>query len=319
MNKRPFVSITVPVYKAEKTLRLCIDSLINQTLKNIEIILVDDGSPDSSGSICDEYALKDDRIKVFHQKNGGSAAARQCGLEYSTGEYYTVCDSDDWVELTMYEVLYKTAVTSNADIVDSRFYSNYPNGKQLQSASYIYKTQEQYIEDLMTRQISIMTPSKLIKLDLIRNENVNYEFGVNLGEDALFIFKLLQNPIKIVVVDNAFYHYRRDMNSQSITTKISMRVVKNEEYIHKWKLKSYPQKRYVRGHLCSLINLAFVALRSPDVDACYYKNVVQQLYVRDLIKYKVINLKSLFILSTKLFGLSFGRMLFNRLYHIFYK
>jgi glycosyltransferase involved in cell wall biosynthesis len=90
---------------------------VNQTLGNIEIILIDDGSPDGSGAICDEYSKRDTRIKVVHKENGGLSSARNVGLELSTGEYYIVCDSDDWVETTMYEELYNKAKQEDADIV----------------------------------------------------------------------------------------------------------------------------------------------------------------------------------------------------------
>ena len=119
----PLVSITVPIYKVQKDLPRCLDSLINQTLENIEIILVDDGSPDQCGNICDEYAAKDHRIKVIHKENGGLASARQAGLELCSGIYYTVCDGDDWVEADIYEKLYNKAVAEDADIVLSNYYS----------------------------------------------------------------------------------------------------------------------------------------------------------------------------------------------------
>ena len=97
-NRVPKVSIIVPVYKVEKYLRKCIDSIINQTLKDIEIILVDDGSPDNCGKICDEYAAKDTRIKVIHKENGGLSSARNAGMEVAEGEYIGFVDSDDWIE-----------------------------------------------------------------------------------------------------------------------------------------------------------------------------------------------------------------------------
>ena len=98
MNGNPKVSVIVPIYKAESYLYKCIDSLLTQTLADIEILLIDDGSPDGSGMICDEYARKDSRVKVFHKSNGGVASARQCGLDHACGEYVIHADPDDWVE-----------------------------------------------------------------------------------------------------------------------------------------------------------------------------------------------------------------------------
>lgn len=113
----PNVSIIVPCYKVEQYLRQCVDSLINQTMKDIEIILVDDGSPDKSGEICDEYKAKDNRIKVIHKKNGGVSAARNDGLKVATGEYVVFVDSDDYVPVDAYELLYNKAIETSADMV----------------------------------------------------------------------------------------------------------------------------------------------------------------------------------------------------------
>ena len=117
----PKVSIVVPVYKAEKYLVRCVKSLSNQTLKDIEIILVDDGSPDNCGHMCDEFEKTDSRIKVVHKKNGGLSSARNAGLEVATGETVGFVDSDDDVELTMYEELYETLISNQTDFVMSDY------------------------------------------------------------------------------------------------------------------------------------------------------------------------------------------------------
>lgn len=316
---RPIVSITVPIYKAEKYLRRCIESLTSQTLTNIEIILVDDGSPDRSGEICDEYAQKDSRIKVIHKENGGSASARQAGLEISTGVFYTVCDADDWVELDMYEELYNKSKESDADIVISEYYSNYPNGIQKQSSPYVFTTQEQYIEDLMLRKTSVSTCNKIFKLSYLHKFNINYEQGINLGEDSIFIFKILLHPIKIATINKAFYHYQRVMHSESYTNKISLKTLSDAEYVHNWKMDNYCNDRYKRAHLHSMINLAFIALRTETINKQRYKEIISQLLITDLIKYRVITIKSVFIASTKILGLKFGKLLLRFGYGKFYK
>lgn len=105
----PLISIIIPVYKAEKYLHCCVDSVLAQSFTNFELILIDDGSPDNSGTICDEYAKQDRRIKVFHQENQGVSAARNLGIEQAKGEWIAFIDSDDWVENTMYEEMYHAA------------------------------------------------------------------------------------------------------------------------------------------------------------------------------------------------------------------
>ena len=123
------VSIVVPIYNVEKYLEQCIDSIINQTLKDIEIILVDDGSPDNCPQICDDYAKKDSRIKVVHKKNGGLSSARNAGIEVATGDYIGFVDSDDYIELDMYEKMYSIAIENNVDFVMSDYYRVSDGGK----------------------------------------------------------------------------------------------------------------------------------------------------------------------------------------------
>ncbi len=116
MKKKPLISVIVPVYNVESYLKVCVDSILAQTYENLEIILVDDGSKDSSGKMCDEYAEKDARIKVVHKKNGGVSSARNKGLDVASGEYIGFVDSDDSTKPNMFEILYKNMVTSDADV-----------------------------------------------------------------------------------------------------------------------------------------------------------------------------------------------------------
>lgn len=125
---KPKVSIIVPIYNVEKYLDRCMQSVLNQTLKDIEIIMVDDGSPDNCPSMCDEYARKDNRIKVIHKKNGGLGFARNSGLEIATGEYVAFIDSDDFIDTSMYETLYNTAKSHGLDTCFCGF-NYYKNGK----------------------------------------------------------------------------------------------------------------------------------------------------------------------------------------------
>ena len=316
---RPLVSISVPVYKTERDLRRCVESLLNQTLRDIEIILVDDGSPDNCGIICDEYAAKDARIKVIHKENGGSSSARKEGLKHCTGIYYTVCDSDDWVEPTMYEELYQRAVETNADIVACDYYSEYGNGKQVRSVSYTYTTQEQYIEDLMLRTTSVNTWSKLFRRDMIRDLGIDYTEGVNLGEDGLFLFKTLLVPQKIATLPRALYHYQRDMNSASYTNNITLKGIENAAYLHYWKAENYKDSRYDRAHQHSLINYAFLSLRCKDISSAQYRKIMREVSVVRLIRHRALTTKAMLIVSTKYLGLKFGKFCLRTLYKLFYK
>ncbi len=127
--EQPLISVIVPVYKVEQYLERCVTSIINQTYKNLEIILVDDGSPDRCGEMCDEFAKRDSRIRVFHKKNGGQSSARNLGLDNMRGEFVGFVDSDDWIETNMYEHLYKLITEKNAQISVCGLQCDYSNGK----------------------------------------------------------------------------------------------------------------------------------------------------------------------------------------------
>ena len=300
-------------------LRRCLDSLVNQTLSNIEIILIDDGSPDGSGRICDEYAERDARIKVVHKKNGGLSSARRVGLELATGEYYIVCDSDDWAEKTMYEELYRRAKEKDADIVLCECISEYSDGGSVVSKPYKYTSQEQYIEDLMLRRTIATGWCKLYRLSTIRRLGVNYAEGIDLGEDALFIFKLLLSPQRIATLNRALYHYQRDINGESYTNSISPKSVSNVGYLHNWLLEHYTDSRYSKGHQYSLVNYAFAALRCKDISKSEYRNIIKDVRLSSLIRHRAITLKSLLILSTRYLGQDFGHLCLRSLYRYFYK
>ena len=124
-KKQIKISIIVPVYNVADYIRECLDSLVNQTYQNIEIILVDDGSTDLSGQICDEYAKKDRRIIVFHKTNGGLVSARKAGIRIATGEYVTYVDSDDWININAYEELVKIVIEYHPDIIAYDFIKEY--------------------------------------------------------------------------------------------------------------------------------------------------------------------------------------------------
>ena len=181
------ISVIVPVYKVEEYLCRCVDSIINQTYKNLEIILVDDGSPDSCGRICDEYAEKDSRIKVIHKENGGLSSARNAGLDIATGDYIGFVDSDDFIDAEMYSMLYE--MIKNADVEISGV-----NGRSFVEEEHllpyiagrknISKEQscEEAIKGLLLRTFNSSVCSKLFLGSLFKSRR--FEIG-KLSEDAL--------------------------------------------------------------------------------------------------------------------------------------
>ena len=269
----PKLSISVPVYNTEKYLRKCLDSLLRQTLKDIEIVLVDDGSTDGSGEICDEYSLIDSRIKVIHKKNGGLSSARQVGLDNSVGEYYTVCDSDDWVEDEMYEVLYNKAKSEDYDMVVCDILTEYNDGSsRVLKNNFSNYEQTSLINDLMFRNILSNTFCRIYKRCLFQKYDIEYEPGINQGEDFLLLMKQFQHPMKITYVPSPLYHYRRDMRSNSYTNNIKLESVQQMEFIREWQYEHLDNEIYRKGLFHGCLNLAFSCIRSEDprIDKQYY-------------------------------------------------
>lgn len=202
----PLVSIVCPVYNVEKYINRCIDSFLAQTLSNWELIMIDDGSSDSSGFICDDFARSDDRIKVIHKENGGVSAARQTGMDAALGEYIIHADPDDWAESTMLEELYSKAKEDDADMVICDFYVD-------EGRSSIYKKQKPsslqayvVLEELFGK-LHGSCWNKLVKRTCCIRYNAKFPEGINYGEDTCFNVQLLQHNIKVSYLDKAFYHY----------------------------------------------------------------------------------------------------------------
>lgn len=321
INSMPKITINVPVYNVESYLRQCLDSLIGQTLSEIEIILIDDGSTDNSGNICDEYAQKDSRIQVFHKENEGLASARQYALEKANGEYFISCDSDDWVDSTMYEELYKKAKEENADIVICDFFYNYPDGRQIQ-ANNIPKdcSQDALLRDVLMRRLSGTTGSKLFRKDIFQHYNISWEKGINLGEDIFVFLKLLQYPLNIVSLPKAFYHYRRILGSNSYTNRLSYNSFEQSKYIYLWKISHINQEKYAMEMFSSTLDYAFIGVRAEDMPHREYKKFLNEyLPYRSFILYRLFTRKYFLILSSKLLGLSFAKVIYRLLYKVVYK
>lgn len=210
------VSIIVPVYKAEKSLQRCIDSLLAQTLQDFEIILIDDGSPDRSGVICDEYSSKDKRVKTIHKQNEGVSAARQTGIDVATGEYIIHADSDDWVEPTMLEELYGKAKHDDADVVICDYYFEDALGRQFVRKQKPSSLSSEIILCELFQQLHGSCCNKLVKKVCYNRYNIKFPIGINYCEDLLTWIQLYKNKcVKTTYLPKAFYHYC--FNEDSIT------------------------------------------------------------------------------------------------------
>lgn len=211
MKENPHISIIIPVYKAEKYLRDCLDSIAAQTFAGWECILIDDGSPDSSGMICEEYAARDSRFIAVHQKNGGASAARNAGLAIARGDWIGFVDADDWIDSDSLEMILEKAKRQGSELI--QFGLDYDlNGKaQYQN---IYKEGYFSIKD----DFSYWSPSmcnKLIASNLVKTYNICYPEGVKFAEDTYFSFMCYFYAKNACAMHETFYHYR--INDSSAT------------------------------------------------------------------------------------------------------
>lgn len=315
------VSVGLAVYNGEKYLRQCLDSLISQTLDELEVIIVDDGSTDSSGTICDNYAAKDSRLKVIHKANGGLASARQTALEVSTGDYFCVCDADDWVESEMYERLRDKAVETGADVVMCDYWREYGDGYSKLS---IYGREvpfdnRQILSDVLNDRFPFSIWNKLFKRDMFERYALSWSPNVNMGEDFLMTLKIFQNPVKMAYLPQPFYHYRRVTGGNSYTNRITMSSYNQMLYVRDWIDEHLDTDRFVVGRTHYQINVAYAGLRvESGMTPQYYKETsVSRLSVNQLISERT--LKSLLILVTKLLGYRFGFHVNQLIYKTVYK
>ena len=208
------ISIVVPIYKVENYLRRCIDSLIHQDYPDIEIILVDDGSPDNCGTICDEYAQKDPRIKVIHQQNGGLSAARNAGIDIAQGDYLMFVDSDDWVEKNYCSFALQKAKTTNSDIVVFGYNDVYEN--RTVKKSIIENDEKKYsseeaLKELHGGKILSFAWNKIYKADLFKT-GIRYPKG-RLFEDIGTTYLLFHQANAVYLASGATYNYQKREDS----------------------------------------------------------------------------------------------------------
>ncbi|WP_079505321.1 glycosyltransferase family 2 protein [Mesobacillus jeotgali] len=205
------VSVVVPIYKVEKYLHRCINSILNQTYKNIEIILVNDGSPDRCGSIAEEYAASDPRVKVIHKKNGGLSDARNAGMQHVTGIYTMFVDSDDWLGLSAIDILITTCKRYKADVVQSAFYYAYEDYLLFDHKHYSPKSKPVILnrESLMyelvkNERIKNFAWGKLYKTSIL--QDIPFKKGV-LFEDVFWAHHVMDRVKKFILINQPLYFY----------------------------------------------------------------------------------------------------------------
>lgn len=224
--ERPLISIVIPVYKVkEEFLRKCIEDCLNQTYNHLEIVLIDDGSPDQCGAICGEYAEKDDRVRVIHQENQGVSAARNAGIACASGDWLTFVDADDYLERDACQAMVDHIVRDkNLDLVIFSMVRDYEDRSipsvGLYEQDRIFCTEKELDElrgDVLTKQLDRnvlrMTFCKAVRTEILRQNGVEFDRALPLCEDVVFWFHALQFVTKACYLDRPLYHYRQTDNS----------------------------------------------------------------------------------------------------------
>lgn len=278
MNK---ISVIIPIYNVEQFLPLCLESVINQTYQNLEIILVNDGSTDSCPQICNDYASRDSLIKVVHQKNGGLSAARNAGLQIATGEFISFVDSDDLLSLDFYHILLNTLLENDADIVECEF-QKFVNENQIicskkesENLMHVFEG-EKIIEALFKGPLHVMVWNKIYKLKLVRG----MLFPLNrISEDVFWTYKVYGEATKTVKIDKELYFYRHRENS-IMATKYSIKRLDSldayEEKIDYLKEKFPNLVEDVRKAYCFLLIDNYIQLkRNHEIDPDkFHRNII---------------------------------------------
>ena len=316
------ISIIVPVYDVEKYLENCIESILNQTFKDFELILVDDGSTDNSGKICDIYEKKDSRIKVIHKNNGGLSSARNAGLDIACGKYVGFIDSDDSIHPRMYEILYDLIKKYESDISCCNYKKIYDIFKDeyenVNSLEVIEMSNIEAIKNLYDKEIGVklvIACNKLYRKNLF--DNIRYKVG-RVHEDEFMAHRILYNCKKITYVDNELYYYlQREgsiMSKKSYKRKVDALLSKSDRmrFCNKVGLTS------MSDNICKIyefdfFNLYKQLLNECSVNAEFLKEIrrdfILNLYI--LLRQKDIHIKEkisclIFAISPKVYRICFN-------------
>ena len=215
----PIISVIIPVYNVEPYIRQCFDSIINQTYRNLEIIVIDDGSPDGCGKICDEYAAKDDRMVVIHKENGGLSAARNDGIKLATGDWIAFVDSDDWCEVDYYDQFIKAIDNTQPDVLQAGgFLYEYPRNSKVEYyfTEAFQENNDKKIKALLSNLAKIGLPwDKLYRADFLRENQIKFDVRIKAWEDHLFNFRVFCCAKNVACAVFAGYHYRQTNTSIS--------------------------------------------------------------------------------------------------------
>ena len=272
------ISIIVPVYNVEQYLEKCVNSITNQTYKNLEIILVDDGATDNSGKMCDELAKSDDRIKVYHKKNGGLSDARNYGVERATGEYIGFVDSDDYIDEEMYNKLYEAIKKENTDVAECNFRFIYSNriANYTEDNYYLVLNRDEYTKEYVNmNRIFGAAWTKLIRSSLAKE--IKFPKG-KLFEDGFYSLELMKKARNFVIFDSPYYNYvmRENSITNSKFNEKNLDLIEIADGIYDYVISAYPylKKEADRRKMYSYFNtLDAIILSSEYNNKTYFNNI----------------------------------------------
>ncbi len=299
------VSVIIPVYNVEKYLSHCLESVCNQTYPFLEIIVIDDESPDSSGKIADDFAIKDNRIKVLHIKNRGAAGARNVGLDNCTGDYVFFVDSDDWIEENTIEVMLNKLIHSNVDIVQCQYFDEYKSQSIKHKCNHQAEEydDEEFIGDMITHWEDSLIWNKIYKSQLFNG--VRFIEGRCI-DDEFFTYKIIANSDKIAIVPNYLYHYlSRKSSAMGSDNKSKQRQIDQVDFVmqrYSVLIHMYPKlKKQLLQHMCEV--LMFVMRNSGNAqDAYVYAKSHLKRYAIPALLHKGINVSMKKSIAIYLFG-----------------
>ncbi len=299
INSNPLISVIVPVFNVEKYLNRCIDSILSQTYRHLEILLIDDGSNDSSPQICDEYSKKDKRVRTIHKKNGGVSSARNAGLDVASGQFISFIDADDFISNDMYKELIEVYNAHHYDLVKC-FYDYYINDT-ITTKHYYYDPGLIDISDknsiyslFKEKKMDAEIWSYLFKKDTIGDLRFkNYGFG----EDLLFVITIISKVKSLYITNNSYYHYfindngavyskknvSRNMNNIILVNKELRDIILKEQYYYFDFLTVITIYRIIEDNICSYTGSSIIDLIDDFEEL---KSLINSINVKELTYYQ---------------------------------
>ncbi len=264
MNYQPVISVVVAIYNAEKHLKRCVDSILTQNFTDLEVLLIDDGSVDGSGKICDEYADQDSRVRVFHNINQGVGSTRHFGVEQACGEYIIHVDSDDWIDANFLSELYQCSQQDKADIVICDYIAERGSVSERISQQITGRSSSQVFLDVLRGSVGGTCWNKLVRATCYREHKINFVQGLNCGEDLVLVASLLQQDLTISYCPSTCYHYDLYTSDNSY-----MRHIKRDTLLQKEKALSllFDINTYEENEVYILSKLHAVAYQAIRISA----------------------------------------------------